>query len=72
MVSHLTTAWIEGAAILVAVFIVSFVTAWNDWKKEEQFIKLSEFNDSKKVVTVMRKGREEVINVDKILAGDLI
>ena len=39
-------AWIEGAAILAAVWIVTFVTAWNDYKKEEQFIKLSEFNDS--------------------------
>jgi len=28
-------AWIEGAAILMAVFIVSGVTAWNDYKKEE-------------------------------------
>ena len=28
-------AWIEGGAILVAVFVVSGVTAWNDYKKEE-------------------------------------
>ena len=37
---HREIAWIEGAAILLAVFIVSSVTAWNDFKKEEQFIKL--------------------------------
>lgn len=30
-------AWIEGAAILVAVFIVVIVTAINDWTKERQF-----------------------------------
>jgi Ca2+ transporting ATPase len=29
------TAWIEGAAILIAVLIVSVVTAYNDYKKEE-------------------------------------
>lgn len=33
--SHLKYAWIEGTAILIAVFVVSLVTAWNDYKKEE-------------------------------------
>jgi Ca2+ transporting ATPase len=27
-------AWVEGAAILVAVAVVSLVTAYNDYKKE--------------------------------------
>ena len=30
-------AWIDGAAILVAVVIVVLVTAGNDWTKEQQF-----------------------------------
>ena len=46
-------ACIEGGAILVAVAVVSFVTAWNDYKKEEQFIALTKFNDDKNVVTVV-------------------
>jgi 1,4-dihydroxy-2-naphthoate octaprenyltransferase len=29
--------WIEGVAILFAVFLVSFVTALNDFQKEKQF-----------------------------------
>jgi len=29
------TAWIEGAAILAAVFICALVTAVNDWQKEK-------------------------------------
>ena len=29
--------WIEGLAILFAVFVVSFVTALNDYQKEKQF-----------------------------------
>ena len=33
-------AWIEGFAIFVAVFIVSFVGSYNDYKKEEQFLEL--------------------------------
>jgi len=27
-------AWVEGTAILIAVAVVSFVTAWSDYKKE--------------------------------------
>ncbi len=34
--SHRSTAWIEGFAIIVAVFICAFVTAANDYKKERQ------------------------------------
>lgn len=33
-------AWIEGAAIFIAVFVVASVGSWNDYKKEEQFLKL--------------------------------
>ena len=32
--------WIEGVAILIAVIIVVFVTAFNDWRKEQQFRRL--------------------------------
>lgn len=32
---HRETAWIEGGAILAAVFIVSGVTAWNDYAQEK-------------------------------------
>lgn len=32
---HRQTAWIEGTAILIAVFIVTFVGSFNDYKKEE-------------------------------------
>lgn len=64
--------WIEGAAILVAVVVVSGVTAWNDYQKESQFIELTKFSDSKNVITVMRRGQEEEINVEELLVGDLV
>ncbi len=35
------TAWIEGAAILIAVAVVANVTALNDYQKERQFQKLN-------------------------------
>lgn len=65
-------AWIEGAAILMAVFIVSGVTAWNDYKKEEQFIELTKFSDKQNVLTVMRKGEEKEISIEGLLVGDLV
>lgn len=65
-------AWIEGGAILIAVFVVSGVTAWNDYKKEEQFIELTKFSDSQNLITVMRKGEEQEINIEQLLVGDLV
>eukprot|EP00117_Sycon_ciliatum_P039300 scpid90315/ scgid29068/ Plasma membrane calcium-transporting ATPase 4; Plasma membrane calcium ATPase isoform 4; Plasma membrane calcium pump isoform 4 len=69
---HREIAWVEGGAILVAVFVVSFVTAWNDYKKEEQFMKLNAYNDAQNNVNVMRDGKKEVINVDDIKVGDIV
>lgn len=69
---HREIAWVEGAAILVAVFVVSFVTAWNDYKKEEQFMKLNAYNDAQNNVNVMREGKKEVINFDDIKVGDIV
>ena len=64
-------AWIEGAAILVAVAVVSIVTAVNDYKKESQFIALNKFSDAKNLITVKRNGVEEAINIDDLKVGDL-
>lgn len=65
-------AWIEGGAILLAVLLVSSVTAWNDYKKEEQFLKLTEFNDAKNIVTVIRNGKQVQINFNDIKVGDVV
>ena len=69
---HREIAWVEGAAILVAVFVVSSVTAWNDYKKEEQFIKLNSYNDKQNNVHVMRGGERVLINFDDIKVGDVV
>lgn len=49
-------AWVEGGAILIAVLVVTTVTAWNDYKKEEQFLKLNAFNDAQNNVVAIRNG----------------
>ena len=49
-------AWIEGFAILIAVFVCAMVTAVNDYQKERQFLELNSVADSKKIVRVIRDG----------------
>jgi len=53
---HREIAWMEGVAILVAVAVVSIVTAVNDYKKESQFIALNKFSDAKNNIHVVRGG----------------
>jgi len=65
-------AWLEGAAILVAVLVVAIVTAWNDYKKEEQFIKLNNYNNSRQEVLVEGFRERKLINIDEIKVGDLV
>ena len=70
-VSLLTVAWIEGFAILVAVAVVSLVGAFSDWRKEQQFVKMNNYSDSKKLLTVVRGGKEMEINEADLLVGDV-
>jgi magnesium-transporting ATPase (P-type) len=51
------TAWIEGTAIFLAVFIVASVGSWNDYKKEEQFFKLQAISEAENTATVIRNGQ---------------
>ena len=50
---ELAHAWIEGFGILVAVAIVSLVTAWSDYSKEEQFLKQQSLAESTKTVSLL-------------------
>lgn len=69
---HRSTAWIEGTAILLAVFVVSFVTAWNDYKKEEQFEALNKLNEDTNRVTAIRNGEETFVQFNDIKVGDVL
>lgn len=66
------TAWIEGFAILVAVFVCALVTAVNDYQKERQFMELNSVADEKKKVTVRRDGIPMEIHQDFVLVGDVV
>lgn len=65
-------AWIEGAAIFIAVFVVATVGSWNDYKKEEQFLKLQAISEKDNIVVCKRNGKKEQVHYDNIVVGDIV
>ncbi|KAF4547498.1 Cation transporting ATPase-like protein [Elsinoe fawcettii] len=63
--------WIEGVAIVIAILIVVFVGALNDWQKERQFVKLNRKKEDRYVKAV-RSGKTQEISVYDILVGDVL
>lgn len=64
--------WIEGVAILVSVFIVVLVTAFNDYAKEKQFQKLQNRIDDDHKFSVIRNSETIEILVHEIVVGDIL
>ena len=69
---HKETGWIEGFAILIAVLIVTQVTALNDLQKEKKFAKLQEQNQNRRTVTIIRAGEKLNLHPGEALVGDVI
>ena len=63
--------WIEGVAILVTVFVIVLVAAFNDWSKERQFRGLQNKIDSDQTISVLRDGQIRDLPVKDILVGDI-
>ena len=63
--------WIEGVAILVAVIVVVFVTAFNDWRKEKQFRGLQSKIEHEHKFATIRGGEVLQIPVGDLLVGDI-
>ena len=57
-----TIGWIEGFAIMVSVFIVTFVTAVNDIQKEKQFKELQAKQNAEKLTDVIRGGKQITVS----------
>ncbi|KAJ7034956.1 Ca-transporting ATPase [Mycena alexandri] len=62
--------WVEGVAILVAIFIVVVVGSVNDWQKERQFQALNEKKEERGI-KVVRGGVETAIDIKEVLVGDI-
>ena len=67
----LKTGWIEGTAIIFAVFLVVSISSYMNYQEMEQFLKLSRENKLKKVL-VIRDGMEKEISIEDILVGDIL
>lgn len=65
-------AWIDGTAILMAVAIVSLVSAWSDFKKEGQFLKQQLLEENSKTVKCMRDSKETTVHRNYLKVGDII
>ena len=65
-------AWIEGAAILIAVIIVVLVTAFNDWSKEKQFRGLQDRIEGEQTFSVIRGGQAAQVQIGNLVVGDII
>uniref|UniRef100_A0A8C1N2A4 Calcium-transporting ATPase n=1 Tax=Cyprinus carpio TaxID=7962 RepID=A0A8C1N2A4_CYPCA len=63
--------WIEGAAILLSVFCVVLVTAFNDWSKEKQFRGLQSRIEQEQRFAVVRNGTVIQIPVAEMVVGDI-
>eukprot|EP01125_Pyxidicula_operculata_P008955 TRINITY_DN295_c0_g1_i4.p1 TRINITY_DN295_c0_g1~~TRINITY_DN295_c0_g1_i4.p1 ORF type:complete len:851 (-),score=180.18 TRINITY_DN295_c0_g1_i4:1091-3643(-) len=62
--------WIEGVAVLIALFIVCSVSASNNYSKDLQFRKLKD-QSSDRLVRVIRGGREIQISILDLKVGDI-
>lgn len=56
---------------MVAVLVVVFVTAFNDWRKEKQFRGLRDCIEDHRVTSVIRNGVVKQINIRDLVVGDL-
>jgi Ca2+ transporting ATPase len=68
---HPDTGWIEGACIIFAVLIVTFVTAINDYQKEAQFRALNAVKEDEKI-KVIRNGVPAEVSKFGLVVGDVV
>ena len=66
------TGWIEGAAIFIAIFLVSNIAAGNDYSKQLQFKALEESSAKDERTSVLREGVIERINPQELVVGDIL
>ena len=64
--------WIEGTAIFIAVFLVSNISACNDYSKELQFRALEASSQNDERTSVFRLGAIDLIAPSELVVGDII
>jgi magnesium-transporting ATPase (P-type) len=72
ILSHPDDGWIEGTAIFIAVFLVSNISAGNDYTKQLQFKALEASSAKDERCSVLRDGTIERINPKDLVVGDIL
>ena len=67
-----SSGWIDGAAIFVAVFLVSNIAAANDYSKQLQFLELEKSSEEDQRASVIRAGLIERVRPQDIVVGDIL
>ena len=67
------TGWIDGVSILVALLILILLTALNDLRKDNAFVKLQSIALDESLTTIRGKiGAKQSINVWELVVGDVV
>jgi magnesium-transporting ATPase (P-type) len=72
MLTHPDDGWVEGAAIFIAIFLVSNISAGNDYSKQLQFKALENSSANDERTSVLRDGSIERINPRDLVVGDIL
>jgi len=72
MWQHPDTGYIEGTAIFIAVFLVSFIGAGNDYSKQLQFLELEAASAQDERCSILRNGAIVRLCPADIVVGDVI
>jgi magnesium-transporting ATPase (P-type) len=64
--------WLEGTAIFIAIILVSFISAGNDYTKQLQFRALEASSANDERTSVLREGSIERVNPKELVVGDII
>lgn len=70
--AHPDNGWIEGTAIFIAVFLVSNISAGNDYTKQLQFKALEASSAKDERTSVLRAGTIDRINPKDLVVGDVL
>ena len=71
-ISGEANAWMEGAAIIIAIAIISGVNSINDHRKQARFRKLSDTSKSLKSVKILRDGETRQVPTTELVVGDIM
>ncbi|KAJ3131283.1 hypothetical protein HK100_006555 [Physocladia obscura] len=63
--------FVDGLAIIIAVFAIVMISAVNDYRKQSQFHQLSDFSHSLSKQQVIRTGQTIQIKTSELLVGDI-